>query len=554
MRRTPIQLQSPDPWITKHPEYPGRAKTEIRRFLALCLGAIALNGIASAQVAGTYQETNILSDGSVSAPVSDSSFINPWGVSSTRAYWINAAGTGLSYVANATGAISFKVSIPTASGFGNGTPTGTVTTGTATGFLLPNLIKASFLFCTLDGTISGWNSALGTAASVAKITVNNSAANAMYTDMALLTKASGTYILVANFGQGGDVEVYDNAFRTAKLAGSFSDPNLPTGYAPYSVHVIGSQVFVAYALRATTPPFKVSTGPGNGLVDVFDTSGNFVARAVTGGNLNAPWGVAIAPAGFGIYGGDLLVGNFGDGVINVYDPKAYTYLGQVIDGTGKTMSYASLWEIFFGTGTTGIGDPNTLYFSAGLANEAHGLFGSISNSPMSSGTPTFGLSTSSSAITVSAGSSVQEIVSVEPTNGFNGVVTLKCSGLPANSVCGFSSNQISVSPTASATATITIQTHNSMALIRPGTPWRAPTEIAMGLLLPFGSVVLSRRRLGLNKRSLRLLVLLGLPVGALWLVVGCSSSDLTPAGTSQVTITATSGSITQSTVMALTVK
>jgi uncharacterized protein (TIGR03118 family) len=553
VRHTPISAEPANPFTIDRRASAARAKTAITRLLALYFAAIGFCCTASAQTAGTYQEANIISDGSVAAPVTDPAFINPWGVSSTKAFWINTNTTGLSYVANVAGVINFKVTIPPA-GAGTGTPTGTVTTGAAAGFLLPNGIKATFLFSSLDGTISGWNSALGTGGSVAKITVNNSAANAVYTDTALLTNANGTYILAANFGQGADIEVYDNTFKAAKLSGSFTDANLPTGYAPYGVHVIGTQVFVTYQLRATTPPFSPSIGPGNGLVDVFDTSGNFVARAVTGGNLNAPWGVAIAPAGFGIYGGDLLVGNFGDGLINVYDSKSYAYLGQVIDGTGKPMSFPSLWEIFFGTGTTGIGDPNTLYFAAGLANEAHGLFGAISNATPSSGTPTFGLSASSSAITVAAGSAAQATISVAPTNGFSGVVTLKCSGLPPDSTFGFTSNELSVPSTASATTTITIQTGNQMGLVRPGRVRGSATKFAAVFLLPFGAIFVSRRRRALYKTHLRLLGLFVILLTFAGFVAGCSSSGGTPSGTSKVTITATSGSTTQSTVVALTVQ
>src|SRR5206468_5284430 len=194
-----------------------------------------------------------------------------------------------------------------------------------------NATKATFLFCSLDGVITGWNNKLGTAGAVAQVAINNSVAGAVYTDLALVTNTNGTYILAANFGKGAAIEVYDSSFAPAKLAGSFTDPNLPANYVPYSVHVIGTQVFVTYALRGTSGGPTVAAG--NGMVNVFDVNGNFVAHAVSpGGNLNAPWGLAIAPTAFGIFGGDLLVGNFGDGVINAYDPKTYAYLGQLADG------------------------------------------------------------------------------------------------------------------------------------------------------------------------------------------------------------------------------
>jgi uncharacterized protein (TIGR03118 family) len=435
-----------------------------------------------------------------------------------------------------------------------------VLTGAATGFVLPNGAKASFLFSTLDGTISGWNGKLGTAGIFAQITINNSAANAKYTDLAMLTNANSSYILAADFGKSTAVEVYDNTFKPAKLPGSFTDPNLPANYAPFAVHVLGTQVFVTYALRtSTTPPtYDEVVGPGNGLVDVFDTPGNFVTRAITGGNLNAPWGVAIAPTAFGIYRGDLLVGNFGDGIINAYDPTTYAYRGQVIDGAGKSFSYVSLWEIFFGRSPAGAGDVNTLYFAAGLTDEAHGLFGAISNNTAAGGTPTFGFSASASASTVTDGSSTQAIVSVAPTNNFSGTVSLACSGLPKGATCTFSPTQITASASASATSTVTIQTtKKSSALVLPGTlRGTYAAGITAALLLPFGSLLAFSRRQSSGKQShIRLLGLLSLLLVSTAIVLGCGhSKPVTPPGMSQVTITATSGSITQKTVIALTVQ
>ena len=314
--------------------------------LAACLSGLLAGGMvlpAVAQTAGTYTVTNLVSDGSVPATTTDANFINPWGITNST-FWISTQGTGFSYVISpanavappATGAVSFKVSIPAASGgtTATGSPAGAVTIGTATGFVLPNGTKASFLFGSLDGIITGWNSKLGTAGAVAQVVINNNAAGAVYTDIALITNTAGSYLLAANFGKGAAIEVYDGTFAPAKLTGSFTDPALPAGYVPYSVHAIGSQVFVTYALRTSTGGPTVAAG--DGLVNVFDTSGNFVARAVSpGGNLNAPWGVAIAPTTFGVFGGDLLIGNFGDGVINVYDPKTFGSLASFLTGPAR---------------------------------------------------------------------------------------------------------------------------------------------------------------------------------------------------------------------------
>ena len=305
--------------ISNSPNNPTRRKSISRILRALCLLAVATTAVA--QTAGTYTVSNLISDGSVPATIIDANFINPWGVTNGT-FWINTQGTGLDYVVAATNfppftppatpAVNFKIVIPAATGgtTATGSPTGAASTGAATGFVLPNGTKASFLFASLDGVITGWNNLLGTNGAVAQVAINSNAAGAVYTGLALATNTTGTFILAANFGKAATIEVYDNKFAAAKLAGTFTDPSLPAGYVPYNVHVIGTQVFVMYALRAATGGPTIA--PGNGMVNIFDTSGNFVSRAVSpGGNLNAPWGVAIAPTTFGIFGGDLLVGNFG---------------------------------------------------------------------------------------------------------------------------------------------------------------------------------------------------------------------------------------------------
>jgi uncharacterized protein (TIGR03118 family) len=550
-----------------------QSKSRHRILIALSLPAISIS--AAAQTAGTYTVSNLVSDGSVPATITDTNFINPWGITNST-FWINTQGTGLDYVISptnfppftppATPAIAFKISIPAATGgaTATGSPTGAASIGTATGFVLPNGTKASFLFASLDGIITGWNSKLGTAGAVAQVAINNSTAGAVYTDVALVANTNGTYLLAANFGKAAAIEVYDSTFAPAKLAGSFTDTTLPAGYVPYSIHVIGTQVFITYALRATTGGPTVA--PGDGMVNVFDTNGNFVAHAITpGGNLNAPWGLAIAPANFGIFSGDLLVGNFGDGIINVYDPKTFAFLGQLSDGTGKTLAYASLWELFFGltapTATTTTSNLNTLYFTAGLAGEKHGLLGSINTNPTATGTATFGFSASAPTATVAAGSSATFVISVAPTNNFSGTVSLACSGQPEAATCTFSPAQLTVTSGSPATSTVTIATVQKMACVRPFTiHGTSATKVTVALFLPLGALLLFPRRRSLNQqRHLRLLGLLGILLVSAGFFAGCSSmSDVfvpsTPAGTSAITIKATSGTITQSTIVNLTVQ
>jgi uncharacterized protein (TIGR03118 family) len=533
---------------------------------------LSLAAAGMAQTAGSYSLTNIISDGYVPATITDANFVDPWGISGPTDFWIDTAVTGYSYVSFANGAIQFKTSIPAAKGTGPGQPTGTVFNST-TGFLLSNGSKASFLFASLDGSIWGWNGKLGTTGSISLKAIDNSAANAVYTDIALDPSAGGTVLLAANFGAGAKVEVYNQSFASAPLAGSFTDPNVPAGYAPYAIHVISNQVYVTYMLRSTTT-YSETLGPNTGFISVFDVNGNFLKRAITGGNLNAPWGMALAPTGFGIYGGDLLVGNLGDGLINVYDPNSYAFLGQITDATGAPIlskypgagvanSYVGLWEIVFGNGvvngtpsTTNAGDPNTLYFAAGLDAETHGVFGSISQNAASGGTTNFGFSTSSSVATVTADASTSLTLAVSPINGFSGPVTFACSGLPANSTCSFSSPTLTVTPNTSATETLTISTGGYKASNETA-PGQHSGNVCYAALafMPFACVLLlaDRKRFGITPKLM--LVLVGTAVGAATLT-GCGgyTDTTTPAGTTAITVTATSGTMSHTATVNLTVQ
>jgi uncharacterized protein (TIGR03118 family) len=556
------------PDVTIHSEMstfltkPMQSKSGYLKRFGMCLLGAAMALPAAAQTAGTYSVTNLLSDGSVAATTTDANFINPWGMSNSGTFWISTQGTGLNYVVSPAGVLNFKVTIPAAAGGTTavGTPTGSVTTGAAPGLLLPNGTKASFLFSSLDGIITGWNSKLGTAGAVVQTVINNSSAGAVYTDIALITNANGTYLIAANFGKAATVEVYDTTFAVAKLAGTFTDPNLPAGYVPYSVHAIGTQVFVTYALR--TSAGLATVAPGDGIVSIFDTSGNYVSRAVTGGNLNAPWGVAVAPATFGVFGGALLIGNFGDGIVNAYDPKTFAFLGQLADGTGKTLTYASLWELNFGVvapSGTATGNLNTLYFTAGLAGEKHGLLGAVNTNATAAGAATYGFSSSTAGATVTAGSSATAVVSAVPTNNFSGTVALACSGLPAAATCTFSPASLSVTSGAVATSTVTIATVKKTALLeRKGVHGVATAGITAALLLPFGAMLAFTRKR--ERSAIRLFGLLGVLLVSATFISGCSDSPpanvppFTAAGTFAVTIGATSGTITQSAVVYLTVQ
>ena len=536
---------------------------------ALCLGTV-LSAAVSKSHGQAFSVTNILSDGSVSAQATDASFINPWGVSASPNWWISAQGSGLNYVLPVSGTPAFKVIVPLAAQpTMNGLPSGSVTTSGSTGFLLPNGSAPSFFFSTLDGTISGWNGKLGTNGSVAQLVVNNQGGGAAYTGLALLNTSTASFLLAPHFSSGS-VEVYNAAYQPAKLAGSFTDPNLPTGYFPFSIHILGTQIFVAYAQHSgTVAPYRELVALGAGVVDVFDTTGNFVSRVVTGGNLNAPWGVAYAPANFGIYSNDLLIGNFGDGKINVYGPKTFSYVGQLMDSSGKSLVYASLWELLTGgttvSGTTLVsgGSISNVYFSAGLVGEAHGLFASISNSTVAGSAPTFGFSSASSAMTVAAGSAATVGLSVAPVNGFSGTVSLSCTGLPTGATCNFSPNQYSVAASAASLGTVTITTTAASAQLKhPVIGKEGALGTTLTILFPFGWILGYRRRLRANFHSMTgfigVMPCIAL-LGIVSLLGGCSTSSTTPisstpAGSANVIVSATAGAITQTTTISVTVQ
>ena len=546
----------------------------IARFLLAAVTLLALRPLPCAR-AQAYAVTNLVSDGSVPAATTDPGFLNPWGISVSSTWWISTANTGYSYVVpSTTDAIAFKVTVPAASGSSTGTPAGSVTTTGASGMVLSNGAKASFLFSTLDGAIYGWNSRLGTSGAVALVAINNSSAGASYPGLAILNaNATTSYILAPNFGAGNKVEVYDQNFNPTALSGSFTDPNLPAGYSPWSIHILDGQIWVAYALRSSSAPYLPMTGAGNGVVDVFDLNGNFVARAVTGGNLNAPWGIAFAPlSGFGVFSGDLLIGNFGDGIINVYDPTTYAYLGQLVDSTARPLSYPALWDLLTGgtpilnsTSVSG-GSTSSVFFAAGLANEQHGLLGAINYTTAPGASPTFAFSSSGSSATLTDGNTATFTLAVVPVNGFSGTITFSCAGLPANSTCVFSPTSLSVASGAVGSTTLSVTTEGAptgMGQLRyhRGFPTYVLAAVFPLSILPFSFVWLRR---GTARKAQRLLgplaiLILGCTTAAFFLGCGSSTSPampapVTPTGSSVVTVTATSGTASQTTTIGLTVR
>ena len=345
---------------------------------AASVGLLAiLSGAASAQ---QFSITNLVSDGSVPAVTVDPLLVNPWGMSfsPTGDFWVSDNGTGVSTLYNTTGVKNaLNVTIPPAGGgTSGGTPTGQVYNGNSAEFKVTSggASGASiFIFDTEDGTISGWAPSVNSTNAI--IAVDNSAELAVYKGLAIGTIASKDYLYATNF-YAGDVEMYDATFKLMK---SFTDHTLPKGYAPYNVQNFDGTLYVTFAKQDKAKHDSVS-GAGLGYVDAFSLKGKFLRRVVSQGALNAPWGLDIAPTGFGAFAGDLLVGNFGDGWINAYDPKTGAYKGALVDKNGAPIAIVDLWGLITGNGGQG-GDANTVYFTAGLKKEAHGLFGGIALIP-----------------------------------------------------------------------------------------------------------------------------------------------------------------------------
>jgi len=354
--------------------------------------------------AGTgYLVHNLVADdkSTATADFYDPRLINPWGAAPAGQMWLCAKGVSPLYALHPTNATPIGTpnanTHPTVPGAGGslGSCTGTVSTAgtpvttppsfpvTAPG---KNPVAAGFLFVTEDGVLSGW--AGGADATQAFVEVDNST-KAGYKGLALLTTPA-VQLYAANF-KAGTIDVFDAQFKPVTLAGgAFVDTKIPAGYAPYNIQAIGGNLYVAYALQDANKFFAVP-GPGNGYVDAYDSTGKLLQSFFggPGSPLNAPWGLAIAPATFGQFANDLLVGNFGDGTINAFDPATGAFLGTLQDGSGtgglfgtpgKTITIPGLWALAFGrTGSTG--DPDTLYFTAGPGSQKHGLLGSISANP-----------------------------------------------------------------------------------------------------------------------------------------------------------------------------
>lgn len=358
----------------------GQAGRPRRRWVAVLAALVAagaigapIAGSASGQAPNEYVQTNLISDIPGVARVTDPDLVNPWGQSATATspLWFADNGGNVStfYTGGVNGNIPSKnplvVSIP------KGAPTGTVA-NTTTGFVVTTATgsaPANFIFDSESGVISAWSGKVSGSTASAEYSNNR----AVYKGLAIAMANGNTFLYAADFGTGR-VDVFNDHFQKVRMRGAFQDSQIPKGFAPFNIQLLNGDLYVAYAKQTHNKRDDVA-GPGNGFVDVYDTSGNLLKRLISRADLNSPWGLAIAPANWGGFGGDLVVGNFGDGAIHVYDPTTGAELGQLTNTDGNPIIIDGLWALRFGNGT--FGTPNDLVFSAGIADEAHGLVGEI---------------------------------------------------------------------------------------------------------------------------------------------------------------------------------
>ena len=337
--------------------------------------------VAFAKTPAHYQQHNLVSsDASISADHIDHNLVNPWGLvfGPTNPVWIANNGTGTSTLYDGMGnAIPLIVNIPS-SGGGTGTPTGIVFNNTS-GWVISSGGKSAsaiFIFATEDGTISAWTPSVNPNNAI--IAVNDPSKGAIYKGLAIGSDGTRSLLYASNFNSG-NVDVFDSNFAPTTVPGGFVDTHLPKGYAPFGIHNIQGNIYVTYAKQDATKHDDVP-GPGFGYVNVFDPNGNLIKRVASQGPLNAPWAVALAPSDFGIHSRQLLIGNFGDGKINAYTYGGFTFQKSLDTPAGDPLVIDGLWAIGFGNGLRNQ-SINTLFFTAGPADESKGLYGSLTAVP-----------------------------------------------------------------------------------------------------------------------------------------------------------------------------
>jgi uncharacterized protein (TIGR03118 family) len=332
--------------------------------LALAVLLAACGGSSSdtpAQPTPTaLKDTKLVSDTAGAANI-DANLINAWGIAfnPTGYVWVANTGSATSTLYDGNG-VPQKLVVKTPPA-----PIGIVFNGSQTDFK-----GSSFIFSTAIGAIAAWSPAIDLAN--AATVYDGSSSKTSYLGLALAKYNGASYLYATDFANN-KVDVFDANFNRVSLPGNFTDSKLPAGYGPYGIQAIGDRIYVTFAQHAGS--FTAHT-PGAGVVDVFDTAGNLIKQLVVGGTLNSPWGITKAPANFGTYSGKLLIGNFGDGLIQAYDPDTGAAAGLVRKADGTPVVVDGLWGLAFGNGVNNQ-PANTLFYTAGPGNGAHGSYGRL---------------------------------------------------------------------------------------------------------------------------------------------------------------------------------
>ena len=343
--------------------------------LAGCGGG-GSSGSPMAQPTTAMTDTALASNGVIAAAHTDSNLLNAWGLAAAPGgpFWIadNNSNKSTLYDGNGTPQ-SLVVSIP-AGANGPANPTGQVYNGT-TDFVITTSTgsaPAQFIFSGEGGTITGW--AQSVSGMTATIAYDDAAGGAIYKGLALANNGSANHLYATDL-HNAKIDVFDTHFQKVTLSGTFADPMIPAGFAPFGIQLINNQLYVTYAKQDATAHDE-TLGAGLGYVNVFDVNGSLVKRFASAGALNAPWGIALAPSGFGSAAGKLLIGNFGDGIINTFDPAMATHLGSISLGSGKQLAVPGLWALAFGNGTASQ-PTGALFYTAGPNNQVDGVFGRV---------------------------------------------------------------------------------------------------------------------------------------------------------------------------------
>jgi uncharacterized protein (TIGR03118 family) len=377
--------------VTQFRLSPARVRRGLSVATIMAAGALAAGALGAAPAGATthvsaYRQINLVSDQAGKANLKDPDLVNAWGLAASPGtnaspgspLWVadNGSDVATLYAGASTTTVS---KVPLTVSVTGAAPTGQVFNGDGSAFIVNdnqgNSGSALFIFDTENGTIDGWAPNVGgpSPSTVTEVARDNGA-NAVYKGLAVATVKGQSFLYATNF-RSGRVEAYDSTFTPVEMPGGlFVDPGLPAGYGPFGVAEIMGKLYVSFAKQDATLHDDVA-GPGHGFVDVFTNTGAFVRRLVTRGALNSPWGLALAPRGFGRFGGDLLVGNFGNGLVNVYNATNGAWLGRLQQRNGLPIQIDGLWGLMFGNGNAA--GTNQLIFSAGPSDESHGLLGKI---------------------------------------------------------------------------------------------------------------------------------------------------------------------------------